>query len=117
MKTLFIFTVASVIIFPCCEQPAKKTSINSDTLATVYAELLVLNERYSLSKDSLNADQYQTDYTEILRKHDYTRDRFASELRSVAESPAVFKRLCDQTMARFQEMRRKPSPKNTQGRP
>jgi hypothetical protein len=116
MKTLFLLTVVAIIVLSCSKQSPQKSSVDVDTLANVYAELLVLNERYSLAKDSLSAQQYESDYGEVLRRHDYTTDRFVSELGSVSQSPDSFRQLCDRALTKFQEMRRKPSPVETQGR-
>jgi len=116
MKTLLIFTVASFILFSCSKQPQEKTSVNVDTLASVYAELLVLNERYNLSKDSMSAQQYETDYEETLRKHDYTKARFVAELESVAQTPGPFRQLCDLASNKIQEMRKKSLAQAPRGR-
>lgn len=115
MRTLLTFTVIATIVVSCSKQSPQKTSVDVDTLANVYAELLVLNERFGLSKDSLSAQQYENDYGEILRRHDYTKDRFASELKSVSQSPDSFRQLCERALLKFQEMRRKPSTAGTRG--
>jgi hypothetical protein len=117
MKSLLIFTFLAVLVSSCGRPSPRKISVNVDTLANVYAELLVLNERYSLSKDSLSSQQYESDYKQVLQNHDYTRDRFVSELESVAQSPDDFRQLCDRALANFQLMRRKPSTPGQPGRP
>lgn len=116
MKTLFLLTVVAIIVLSCSRQSPQKTSVNVDSLANVYAELLVLNERYSLAKDSLSAQQYESDYGEALRSRGYTKDRFVSELGSVSQSPDSFRQLCDKALTKFQEMRRRSSVAGMQGR-
>ncbi len=116
MRTSIIYVVIAIFVFSCSKQSQQKSSVDVNTLANVYAELLVLNERYSLSKDSLSAQQYEIDYEEVLQKHDYTKDRFVSELGSVSQSPEAFRQLCDRAMAKFLEMRKMPATAITQGR-
>lgn len=107
MRIQVITIIVAGIVFGSCKQPPPKISVNVDSLATVYAELLVLNERYNLSKDSLSARQYEADYTDILQKYNYTKDRFSRELETVSKSPDDFRHLCDRALAEFQQMRRK----------
>lgn len=116
MRVLLTFTIAAIVLFPCCKQSPAKISVNVDSLSTVYAELLVLNERYSIGKDSLSAQQYETDYTDVLQKHNYTKEQFSRELETVSGSPEAFRVLCDRVLTKFQEMRRKPSPPESRGR-
>ena len=117
MKTLLMFAVIAVFMFSCGKQSQQKPSVDVDTLANVYAELLVLNERYSVSNDSLSTQRYETDYKEVLRRHNYTKDRFVSELGSVSQSPDSFRQMCDRAMTRFLEMRKMPQTAGTPGRP
>ena len=107
MKILLILMFVSFLVSSCGRQSPQKSSVNVDTLASVYSELLVLNERYSLSKDSLSPQQYESDYREVLQSHDYSKERFVSELESVAQSPEEFRQLCDRALTNFQHMRRK----------
>ncbi len=109
MRTLIVIGIVSICFYSCTKPAPRKTSVNLDTLATVYAELLVLNERYTLSKDSLSAVQYEAEYGDILRRHNYSKDRFGSELGSVVQSSDDFKQLCDRALTNFQRMRPKPS--------
>jgi hypothetical protein len=117
MKTLLIVTFLAVLVSSCGKPSPRKTSVNVDTLANVYAELLVLNERYNISTDSLSSQQYESDYKQVLQNHDYTKERFVSELESVVQSPDEFRKLCDRALANFQLMRRKPSTPGQPGRP
>jgi hypothetical protein len=116
MKSLLIFTFLAVLVSSCGRPSPRHISVNVDTLANVYAELLVLNERYSLSKDSLSSQRYEFDYKQVLQNHDYTKERFVSELESVAQSPDEFRKLCDRTMTNFQLMRRKATTEGRRGR-
>jgi cell shape-determining protein MreC len=109
MKTLLIPIFVSFLVSSCGRQSTQISSVNVDTLASVYSELLVLNERYSLSKDSLSSQQYESDYREVLRSHEYSKERFVSELESVAQSPDQFRQLCDRALMNFQQMRRRAS--------
>lgn len=109
MRFLLTIIIVAAVIVPSCKQSQPKTSFTVDSLATVYAELLVLNERYTISKDSLSAQQYESDYQDILQRHDYTKDRFSRDLETVSRSPEAFRILCDRAIAKFQEMRRKPT--------
>jgi hypothetical protein len=117
MKSLLILTFVAVLVSSCGKPSPRKTSVNVDTLANVYADLLVLNERYSISKDSLSSQQYESDYNRVLQNHDYTKERFVSQLESVAQSPDEFRQLCDRALANFQLMRHKPSTPDHPGRP
>ncbi len=108
MKAGIAFFVAAVIICSCTKRPPHRTSVNVDTLATVYAELLVLNERYNLDRDSLSAQRYQQEYRDVLDRHKYTKEEFESEIESVAASPDEFRILCDRALAKFQQIRTHP---------
>ena len=115
MRLVLAFCITAVIALSCKRESSAKTSFNVDSLANAYAELLVLNERYNLAKDSLSGQQYETEYNDVLRAHNYTKDQFVSEIKSAAESPDSFRQLCDRAFARFQEMRKKPAPVPVQG--
>ena len=116
MRILLTPILVSFLVSSCGRRSPQISSINVDTLAIVYSELLVLNERYSLSKDSLSSQQYESDYREVLENHKYSKDRFVAELGSVAQSPEDFRRLCDRALTNFQHMRRKPSSPGQRGR-
>jgi len=116
MKILLTLILGSIVLSSCSKQSPQKISVNVDTLATVYSELLVLNERYSLSKDSLTPQQYESEYKEVLSSHHYTKERFALELETVARSSDDFRRLCDRAMTNFQLMRRKVITESQRGR-
>jgi len=109
MRVLPILAVIAGIILAGCQQSPPKVSVNVDSLGTVYAELLVLNERYSLSKDSLSAQQYDSAYTDVLQKNQYTKDRFSRELETVSKSPDAFRQLCERVLAQFRVMRQMPA--------
>ncbi len=108
MKIIPALLVASLIVCSCSRQPVRKATFNVDTLANVYAELLVLHERYTLGKDSLSSQQYEQEYQNVLERHRYTKKEFTFEMESIAASPDEFGELCDRALTRFQEMRRRP---------
>jgi hypothetical protein len=117
MKNLLILVVIVFFIFPGCTQKQKVPDVNVEAVADTYAELLVLNERYSLSKDSLSAQRYTSDYQDILREHKFTQKQYVSVLESVVQSPVLSKQLFDRMMAKLQEKNAKGATKNKQGRP
>jgi len=117
MRIALITIVAAAIVLGSCTESPKRPSFNADTLATVYAELLVLNERYSLSKDTLSPQQYQADYEEVLSRHKFAKDQFAADLEAASLSPDTFRLVCDRAMAQFQEMRKMAVAPNAKKRP
>jgi hypothetical protein len=117
MKNLLTIAVAAAIAFPGCTRSPQIPNVDVEALADTYAELLVLNERYNLSKDSLSAHQYALDYQEILRSHKFTEKQYVSELESCIQSPVLSKQLFDRTMAKLQEERPKGASRGKQGRP
>jgi len=115
MKTVFGFFFATLIVISCGKQTSHTSSVNVDTLATTYAELLVLNERYDIGKDSLSAERYETEYGNVLRAHHLTKDEFVAKFDAVVQSPEQFRTLSDRALARIQEIRRKPHAVGSQG--
>lgn len=109
MRNVPALLVATMILCSCGKQSPRIASVNVDTLANVYAELLVLNERYDLGRDSLSAQQYQEEYRTVLQSHKYTKEEFESQIQSAATSPGEFRVLCDRALAKFQEMRGRPT--------
>ena len=107
MKNFLIVVFVACLIIPGCTQSPRTPSVSVDTMADTYAELLVLNERYSLSKDSLSASQYTSEYEEILRNHKFAKEQYVSELELFAQSPTLSKQLFDMTMTKLQEKRTK----------
>ncbi len=107
MKTGAALVIAATIACSCGKQQSRAVSVDVDTLANVYAELLVLNERFDLGRDSLSAGEYEREYRTVLQSHKYTKEEFESQIQSVAASPENFKLLCERALTRFQEMRRK----------
>ncbi len=108
MKAIAATLVVITIACSCGRRSLHASSVNVDSLANAYAELLVLNERYSLGRDTLSAEQYQHDCRNVLQRHQYTEEEFESQMETVAASPDEFRVLCDRALARFQDMRRGP---------
>lgn len=116
MRIISTITFIAVIAFPCCKQSPETVPANLEPMATTYTELLVLNQRYTLSKDSLSTDRYDAEYQEILRRNNYTKERYFSELESLAQSPGSFKLLCDRALTKLQEMKTKSDAQDVKGR-
>jgi Domain of unknown function (DUF4296) len=108
MRSGGVLLVAATIFCSCSRQSPHTTTVNVDTLANVYADLLILNERYNLGTDSLSAQEYEADYHDVLQQHKYTKEEFESQMQSAAGSPDEFRVLCERVLTRFQEIRRRP---------
>ncbi|HEY6952730.1 MAG TPA: hypothetical protein VI758_10005 [Bacteroidota bacterium] len=116
MRFILIIAFVAVIALPCCKQAPNSVPANMESLATTYAELLVLNQRYTLAMDSLSADRYDSEYLEILRRNNYTREQYFSELESMTQSPGSYKLFCDRALAKLQEMKKSANGQDTKGR-
>lgn len=116
MVKYFSSVIIAVIIVSCGRPSPGTTPSSIENLANVYTELLVLNERYSLSKDSLSSQQYTSKYNEILEKRQYTKEKYTSDFEWAAQSPERFRQLCDRVTARLQEMRVRPDTLEKRGR-
>ncbi len=108
MRTFLTTLTVSVIFLSSCRQTRVSPSINVERLANAYAELLVLNERYNLSKDSLTTQQYVSAYEGILRSYDLTKDEYVAQFKTALASPGLYRQLCDKSLAKLQTMRPQP---------
>ncbi len=108
MRTFLTSLMVLMTLFSACKQSQGASSIDIERLSSVYAELLVLNERFDLSKDSLSNQKYVTMYREILQKHRMTKDEYASQFEAVTTAPEMYRQLCDRALTKLQQMRGMP---------
>jgi hypothetical protein len=105
MRYFIIVAFVSILAFGSCKRSQTASTGNLDALSRAYAELLVLNEHYTLAKDTISAQEYESRYRGILQKYNFTKEEFVAEYESVSQSPESFRQLCDLTLRRLQEMR------------
>ncbi len=97
--------IALTFLFASCSKLPGTSTIDVGRLADTYAELLVLNERYTLAKDSLSSERYIREYQQILRSHDLTKEEYASQFESAVCDASLYRDLCDRALRRLQTMR------------
>jgi hypothetical protein len=116
MRTVLNLFVVAALMFPACKKLQGTSAVNVTQLADTYAELLVLNERYSLTKDSLSSQRYATEYRQILRNHSLTKEEYASQFETVVTSASLYRELCDRALMKLQTMRGRPDTTGMRGR-
>jgi hypothetical protein len=67
-----------------CEQHSDK---EFDRLASAYAEILILNERYNSPTDTLSKSTYNTQREEILKKYGFSAEEFQNEMKIIFNTP------------------------------
>jgi hypothetical protein len=115
MRTALSSFIVVSLLFVSCKKSQGTSSVNIGQLADAYAELLVLNERYGMAKDSLSSQRYATEYRQILRNHSLTKEEYASQFETVVTSASLYRELCDRALAKLQTMRGRPDTTRTQG--
>jgi hypothetical protein len=115
MRTALSSFIVVALLFVSCKKSQGTSPINIGQLADAYAELLVLNERYSMAKDSISSQRYATEYQQILRNHNLTKEEYASEFETAACNASLYRELCDRALARLQTMRGRPDTTRMRG--
>ncbi len=116
MRTLTTSLALSLALLSSCTKTQVGPSVDVQRLADVYTQLLVLNERYNLSKDSLSQQQYAAACERILHTNGMTKDDYVSQFETVTASPGLYRQLCDLALMNLQRMRQKPDSSAVQGR-
>lgn len=105
MRTVLVSLALLSLIITSCRKLQMTTPVDVGRLADTYAELLVLNERYTLAKDSLSSQRYVAAYQEILRSHNLTKEEYASQFETVVCDASLYRDVCDRALKRLQSMR------------
>ncbi len=116
MRTFIGSVLVLSLVVASCGKMQGSSSIDVGRLADTWAELLVLNERYTLAKDTLSGQKYVTEYQSILRNHGLTKEEYTSQFETVVCNAAMYRDLCDRALKRLQTMRSGSDPMRGPGR-
>ncbi len=115
MRSWLTFIFVAVLVFAACKQPSSASVVDVDQLGDTYAELIALNERYSVSKDTASRQAYMTEYQQILQQHHLTKEEYASQFLETTANASLYRQLCDRALTRLQTMKTKPDTARTRG--
>ena len=108
MRIVLSSFIICSLAFVSCRKMQVGSSVNVGQLADTYAELLVLNERFVMTKDSLAGQRYAAEYQGILQRHNFTKEEYTSQFEIAASHAPLYRELCDRALKKLQTMRTGP---------